>query len=265
MTSESQVWHYGLIARMWAELDLDTPELAYYQTKIEAYGQPALDVACGTGRLLLPLLRAGFDVDGCDMSRDMLGRCLENATREGLSPQLYEQAMQQLDLPRRYKTIFVCDSFGLAGSRQLDLESLRRFYQHLEPGGALAFNMHPPYKSPGEWQYWVREKRQELPEPWPQEGKERRAPNGTEYVSWVRLIDIDPLEQILTRQMRVELREKGRVVAEEVGTLTRCMYFKNELVMMLEKVGLRDVMVEGEYSEEVATAEQNDLIYLARK
>jgi 2-polyprenyl-3-methyl-5-hydroxy-6-metoxy-1,4-benzoquinol methylase len=31
-----------------------------------------LDVACGSGRLLLPLLRAGIDIDGCDISGDML-------------------------------------------------------------------------------------------------------------------------------------------------------------------------------------------------
>ena len=32
---------------------------------IEESGQPALDLGCGTGRLLLPFLRAGLDVDGC--------------------------------------------------------------------------------------------------------------------------------------------------------------------------------------------------------
>src|SRR5262249_22331503 len=47
------------------------PEIDYFRTFVER-GQPALDVACGTGRILIPLLQAGLDADGCDISPDML-------------------------------------------------------------------------------------------------------------------------------------------------------------------------------------------------
>ena len=50
MTDEAQTWHYGLVARWWAELNTDGPEIAYFKGLIERYGQPALEVACGTGR-----------------------------------------------------------------------------------------------------------------------------------------------------------------------------------------------------------------------
>ncbi len=68
MTDTSQTWHYGLVARYWAEHNTDGPEIAYFQRQIERYGQPALDAGCGTGRLLIPCLRAGLAVDGCDVS-----------------------------------------------------------------------------------------------------------------------------------------------------------------------------------------------------
>jgi ubiquinone/menaquinone biosynthesis C-methylase UbiE len=93
-----------------AEFHIEGPEIAYYQKLIERYGQPALDAGCGTGRLLLPYLRAGLDVDGSDISPDMLALCREKAEREGLSPGLYVQAMHELGLPRTYRTIFVCGS-----------------------------------------------------------------------------------------------------------------------------------------------------------
>ena len=124
MTKEPQTWHYGLVAKWWAEFRDEGPEIAYYQECIKRYGQPALDVACGTGRLLLPYLRAGLDVDGCDISPDMLALCREKAAREGLSPRLYQQAMHELDLPWTYKTIFVCGSFGIGGDRRQDFEAL---------------------------------------------------------------------------------------------------------------------------------------------
>jgi ubiquinone/menaquinone biosynthesis C-methylase UbiE len=58
----AQTWHYGLVAKWWAEFNEGGPEIEYFQRFIERDGQPALDVACGTGRLLLPYLRAGLDV-----------------------------------------------------------------------------------------------------------------------------------------------------------------------------------------------------------
>ena len=107
MSEQPQTWHYGLVARWWAEFNAPDPdELAFYRSVIEGDGQPALDLACGAGRLLLPLLSAGLDVDGCDISPDMLALCQEGAARQGLAPRLYQQAMHDLDLPRSYRTIY---------------------------------------------------------------------------------------------------------------------------------------------------------------
>lgn len=75
----TQTWHYGLIANWWAEFNEGGDDVAYFQRVIEECGQPALDLdldldlGCGAGRLLLPFLRAGLDVDGCDVAPDMLG------------------------------------------------------------------------------------------------------------------------------------------------------------------------------------------------
>src|SRR4029079_13281768 len=81
-------WHHGLVADWWAEFNTDGPEIEAYG-RIVAAGQPALDAGCGTGRLLVPWLRRGYDVDGCDVSADMVARCRERARREGLEPRLF--------------------------------------------------------------------------------------------------------------------------------------------------------------------------------
>src|SRR5690349_6271359 len=136
MNDEPVVWHYGLMAERWTAIH-DAPELGFLAKAIERFGQPVLDVACGTGRVLLPLLETGIDVDGSDISQDMLDGCAAQASKSGLHPKLYAQRMDELDLPRRYRTIYMCSSFGLAGSRKRDLETLRRCYAQLEDGGAL--------------------------------------------------------------------------------------------------------------------------------
>jgi SAM-dependent methyltransferase len=265
MSVTPQTWHHGLVARWWAEFNVDGPEIAYFQARIERHGQPALDGGCGTGRLLLPFLRAGLDVDGCDLSPDMLAHCQARAAREGLTPRLYAQAMHDLDLPRTYRTIVLCGSFGLGGTRADDVEALQRLYRHLEPGGMLALDYHLPYGNAATWRYWLKERRRELPTAWPVSGTRRRAADGSELELLVRLVDLDPLEQHWTSQMRARQWRGEHLIAEEEHTLQGNSYFKHELVLLLERAGFGDIHVYGGYTEAAATAADDVLVLLATK
>lgn len=103
----------GLIASTWDLLRGDTsgwPDRAFYRDAISRSGQPALDVGCATGRLVLDYLAEGLDVDGVDSSPEMLAICREKAGQRGRQPSLYLQEMERLDLPRRYRTIVVSSS-----------------------------------------------------------------------------------------------------------------------------------------------------------
>src|SRR5436309_4669214 len=184
MTADSaRTWHHGLVAEWWAEFEIDGPEIQYFQHFVEE-GQPALDAGCGTGRLLVPWLRAGLDVDGCDASADMVALCRERARREELEPTLFVQPLHELDPPRRYRTIVACGVFGLGGTRAQDEEALRRLHEALEPGGMLVLDNEVPYSSARRWARWTSEGRDDLPRPWPDEPERRKAPDGSEYALW---------------------------------------------------------------------------------
>jgi hypothetical protein len=60
------------MVQWWSEFNLGGPEIAYFQQFIEGAGQPALDVARGTGRLLLPYPQVGLDVEGCDSPEERI-------------------------------------------------------------------------------------------------------------------------------------------------------------------------------------------------
>lgn len=242
----------------------DGPEIDYFRRFVEA-GQPALDVACGTGRLLLPYLRAGLDVDGCNVSPDMLARCREAAAREGLSPKLYEQAMHELDLRRRYRTVFVCGGFGLGSSRAQDLEALRRLHDHLEPGGVLVLDNEVPYANGPQWRYWVKEQRAELPQPRREPGRRRAGSDGAEYALCARIVGLDPLAQQVSWEMRAFMWRDGELAAQEEHRLTTTLYFRDELVLMLKCAGFGDIDVRGQYNDAEPTPDDDFLVYIARK
>jgi SAM-dependent methyltransferase len=254
------------MARWWAEFNAAEPdELAFYRGIIEADAQPALDLGCGAGRLLLPLMSAGLDIDGCDISADMLDYCREEAARLGLTPRLYQQAMHDLDLPRSYRTIYICDSFGLGGRRDQDAAALRHCYDYLVSGGTLVFSHYLPHDDPERWSYWLPERRQRLPEDWPEAGTRKRTTSGDEIGLRTRLVDLDPMEQRQTLEMRAELWREGRRVAQEDGLLQENFYFRNEILLMLANAGFAEVSVRAGYSAREPTADDTMLVFMARK
>ena len=126
-------WHYGLIADYWALNNLDAPELEIYEPHLQS---PVLDAGCGTGRLLAPLREHGFDIDGCDVSPDMLERCRQRVP----DATLWVSALHELDPPRRYASIVCSGVFGLGSTREQDVAALSRFHDALLPGGVLVLD-----------------------------------------------------------------------------------------------------------------------------
>jgi SAM-dependent methyltransferase len=256
-------WHHGLVADWWAEFNTAGPELDYFGRFVET-GQPALDAGCGAGRLLLPWLRAGYDVDGCDVSADMVARCRGLADREGLAPNLWVQALHELAPPRQYATIVVCGVFGLGSTREQDKLALRRLHESLEPGGTLLLDNQVPYALTGRWPSWTREGRAKLPEPWPPPGERAKAADGSERELSVRAISLDPLDQTIMLEIRADKWVADSIVASEVHALSMRMYFHSELLLLLEAAGFAVTAVEGDHQREPATADSEFLVYTAK-
>ena len=67
--------YYDAVARYYdAEHDDKVDDLQLYSQLAVEYGEPILDVGCGTGRVLLQLAQEGYRVHGIDNNRSMLNR-----------------------------------------------------------------------------------------------------------------------------------------------------------------------------------------------
>jgi len=80
-----------------------------------------------------------------------------------------------------------------------------------------------------------------------------------------RTVAIDPLEEVATRQIRARLWKNGEMIKEEIHTQMVGDYSKNELALMLEKAGFREIQVNGDYCDRPATADDKVILFVARK
>lgn len=205
----------------------------------------------------MPLLAEGLDVDGSDVSADMIGEAKAQAVKNGFKPRLTVQPMHELDLERNYRTIYMCGSFGIGGRRDHDREALRRAYRHLEPGGGLVIANHElPYAGRDEkgWARWLPGQRDGIPREWPTVGDRRTTSDGDEI-----------LDQHQTLEIRARLWRRGHILKEEAYCLKLSLYFAQEIVLLLDQAGFRDLAVEAGYTGRPATADDGTVAFVARK
>ena len=257
------VWHFGLMAEYWAWFTIEAPEVPQLLKLIGRIGQPVLDLACGSDRILTRLLIAGVDADGVDISGDMIRGAREAASAHGFLPNLVVQPMHKLALSRRYGTILICDSLGLGGSRRNDLSMFRRCREHLIPGGALIVNVGMEYAYKAEWEMWTNDGQKRLPADWPDAPIARVSPDGTEFRLRIRTIEVDRLDQTFTREMSIEKRHDGRQIGAESSLLRGSLYFAQELLLMLQVAGFQKLHTYGGFTDNEATDRDAELVFVA--
>ena len=104
----------GFIADYYDESPLvrgRTRDVAFYRDAVHEFGDPVLELGCGTGRIALALAEAGRRVTGLDISERMLERCtqkrakLPRETRERIH--LVQGDMTRFDLGEKFRVVII--------------------------------------------------------------------------------------------------------------------------------------------------------------
>ena len=210
---------------------------------------PVLELACGTGRLTIPLARRGHDVTGLDTSPSMLAHARKKADEEGVEATFKLGDMRSFDLGKSFALIIVsCNSLAHLADRQ-DLRScLARVAGHLTPNGLLAFDItNPDLAALGRIEH----------------GSSRvdEGPRSSSRIVVEEIGSYDHVRQLRTREWRI--RETG-VSVRKLAPLILRQFFPQEVALLLEAAGLEVVARFGDFERNPLTGGSPNQIYLAR-
>lgn len=117
--------------------------LAFYMALAEETGGPVLELACGTGRISIPIARQGFAVTGLDIVPGMLARAHSKSAH--LPIRWIEGDARTFALDEQFRLIFLTGNAFQAFLTNADQAALlQRVYAHLHPDGLFTFETRNP-------------------------------------------------------------------------------------------------------------------------
>ncbi len=154
-----------------------------------------LDMACGTGPHLTRLAERGYRMSGLDLSPENIEFLRERAARRGLAVTLHEGDMTGFRLPEPVDAaICMQDSQGHLLTNEAILAHLRCVRRALKTGGLYVFDryMCSSWTEPARRWSWT-----------------RRRGKATVRATFEALKDVNPVTQIFSEDMELEVHENG--------------------------------------------------------
>ena len=137
---------YNAIARLYDPWSASvTEDIGFYVEEAVAAGGQVVELACGTGRISVPVAKAGVPLIGVDGSAAMLEVAREYAAAEGVELDLRLGDMREPPVPERVPLVLIPFRSLLHMRTEGDrLRALRAARELLAPDGRLVFDVFAP-------------------------------------------------------------------------------------------------------------------------
>jgi len=124
-------------------------DVEFYVGHARSSRGPILEVGCGSGRVTLPLARAGAEIVGLDLDTDLLALARAKLAQEDRAirdrVELIEMEMSNFDLGRQFAQIHIpYRTFQHLLTPIDQIKVLDGLAEHLEEGGLLLFDTFDP-------------------------------------------------------------------------------------------------------------------------
>jgi SAM-dependent methyltransferase len=248
----------------------DIPFYVELAKEAAARGESVLELACGTGRVTIPIAQAGLNVVGLDRSPAMLDVARRKAEGvdfphpnplpegEGITPEnprWVEGDMSKFELGERYGLVIIpARSLLLLLTVAEEKSCLRCVREHLVDGGRLALNIfNPDLVLMASWMttkqgLWRRE---------PESGPTRDVLVTRDYRTADQAID--------ERYIDTELSDQGAVIARVERNLRLRYVFRYEMEHLLALSGFEVEALYGWFDKRPFDDESSEMVWLARK
>lgn len=222
---------YGKLCTKFYDADkkFASPEEVNFYGGIFSKNDLILEPMCGSGRLLIPLLQAGYTVHGLDNSSDMLNSCRNRASEFGLQPTLFEDEVETMKLPQKYDGIIIpFGSFQLFYPRASAFRTLEVFKEHLQSNGKLVMDLFVPWDA--------------LYENHEEEQSERAVEtNDGSIIKIDNHSTANKYEQFILSKTKYSELVHGNVVCQEEEQMYIAWYYRYEMELILEKFGFKNI------------------------
>ncbi len=220
-------WVYQLdkpVGRSFGDVEL-------YRDLLAGVTGPILEPAVGNGRMLVPLLEAGFEVYGFDTSPEMLAYCETACMERGLKANLNKQSFSDFKYAKLFSAVIIpAGSIQLVSGIKEAVVILRRLYDALEKGGRLILDLDSI-----RW----------LSAP---AGVMRRWQDGDDMLTLrEERLETDFANQTTTSLLCYEQWRGGKLVQTEIETFALRFWGVSEMELALLAAGFHSVMIHAGY------------------
>jgi SAM-dependent methyltransferase len=230
-------------------------DIPFYVDCARRAGGRVLELACGTGRVLIPIREAGVEIDGLDLDGGMLDTLRAKARERGLTVRAYQGDMRDFTMPARYQLVTIpFRAFLHLLSTEEQLQTLRCAREHLEPEGTLAFDVFYPNVDLIHADQGVRKLSIDVPHP--VTGHRVQVFDLNQY-DWVN-------QRVTVEREIVEHDERGATRATRVGFTLRWI-FRWEMELLLKTAGFGRVEILGGFDRRPLQRHTDDIVILARR
>ena len=252
-----QPWDDADIASLYDAFPF-TDDLDFYAGLAGTQGGRVLELGCGSGRILVPLARAGHHVVGVDTSPHMLALAYEKLATAGpevaARARLVQGDLRYFELSERFDLAIVAvKTFAYLITRHDQQRALAAVAAHLRPGGLLVIDLLNPTPD------WL-----SRPAGSVRQDVFGHLPSGASVARTETMVSTDLATQVRVIRSAYETVSDGVVTKHFVEWPFRYTH-RFEAEHLLERAGFVVESVQGGYHGEAFTSDSSVLLLVGRR